>query len=67
MAAAVASRDRTNTGLAKVIDDTMLDDGIRLGLARRVADVLESSQKDFDRNKFIDAATKTKRTFTRTY
>lgn len=52
-------------GLARVIDETILDDSTRLGIARRVADVLEADSRDFARDKFIDEATKTKRALVR--
>ena len=49
-------------GLSRVIDETVLDDSIRLGIARRVADVL-TSNKDFSRDKFVNESTKTKRSY----
>lgn len=52
-------------GLARVIDETILDDSTRLGIARRVADVLQADAREFERDKFIDEATKTKRTLVR--
>jgi len=51
--------------IARVIDETQVEDQIRLGIARRLADVLQTSTRGFKREKFIEEATKTKRPLVR--